>query len=41
MRQRKHVVMLIVGQLLMLTSVLPALAADASLIPTDPRCEGW
>jgi alpha-L-rhamnosidase len=40
MRQRKHVVMLIVGQLLMLTSVLPALAADASLIPTDLRCEG-
>ena len=29
-----------VGQILALTSALPCLGADASLQPTDLRCEG-
>ena len=40
MRQHKQTLALMVGQILALTSALPCPGADASLQPTDLRCEG-
>ena len=40
MRQHKQTLVLLVGQILALTSALPCLGADAALQPTDLRCEG-